>query len=191
MGNIETSQIFNCVSAFASAGTYTVDSLSFGSVSADTGTTSITVTAGETVRAYGPIVRRASDDPSWSNVIPTSTATTSASAGSSAEAGTAAATAGSAAGDGSGSSDGGLSTGAKAGIGVGVAVGVLLVAAACVGGFMVGKRANRKAAGAGQFHDKQRGEMAAGVPVQELSAANTRHELHPATISELDGMQRK
>ncbi|KAL0260614.1 hypothetical protein SLS55_004304 [Diplodia seriata] len=188
MGNIETSQIFACVSAFESAGTYTIDSLSFGSVSAVTGTTSVTVTSGETVRAYGPIVRRASNDPSWSNVIPTST--TSASAGSSAEAGTAAATAGSA-GDGSGSSDGGLSTGAKAGIGVGVAVGVLLIAAACVGGFMVGKRANRKAAAAGQFHDKQRGEMAAGVPVQELSAANTRHELHPATISELDGMQRK
>ncbi|OJD35581.1 transmembrane alpha-helix domain-containing protein [Diplodia corticola] len=189
MGNIETSQIFNCVSAFPTGGTYTVDSISFpASGTADTGTTTVTVTQGETVRAYGPIVRRASDDPSWSNVIPTST-TSAASAGSSADAGTAAATAG--AGGSSSSDGGGLSGGAKAGIGVGVAVGVLLIAAACVGGFMVGKRADRKRVAAD--YEKRRGGVAQEMtPVQELSAANARHELHPASISELDGgAQRK
>ncbi|KAF9628943.1 hypothetical protein BFW01_g10146 [Lasiodiplodia theobromae] len=130
MGNIETSQIFNCVSAFPSSGTFTVSSYWFVSPF-DSGTTTISVSAGETVRAYGPIVRRASDDPSWTNVLPTST--TTVSPGSSANAGTAAATAGSSNSGGGSSSDSGLSTGAKAGIGVGVGVGVLLIVAACVG----------------------------------------------------------
>ncbi|KAK0661786.1 hypothetical protein DIS24_g2201 [Lasiodiplodia hormozganensis] len=186
MGNIETSQIFNCVSAFPSSDTFTVSSYWFVSPF-DSGTTTISVSAGETVRAYGPIVRRASDDPSWTNVLPTST--TTVSPGSSANAGTAAATAGGS-NSGGGSSDSGLSTGAKAGIGVGVGVGVLLIVAACVGGFMIGKRASRKGAEAEAEKRRLGGELAS-APVQELSAAQTRHELQPAYISELEGTQRK
>ncbi|KAL1630445.1 hypothetical protein SLS56_004845 [Neofusicoccum ribis] len=174
--SVETSQIFACISSFASDATLTLSSYSFNTGSVPSGTTTVTATAGETVRAYGPIVRRAADDPSWANAVPTTTIAGSASSSS------ASASASSAGSGGSG----GLSTGAKAGIGVGVSVGFLLVVAACAGGFVFGKRAAARRGAAGKVEGELMGE-----PVQELSAGQARHELYPSQISELDGSGRK
>ncbi|EOD52865.1 hypothetical protein UCRNP2_336 [Neofusicoccum parvum UCRNP2] len=182
--SVETSQIFACISSFASDATLTLSSYSFNTGSVPSGTTTVTATAGETVRAYGPIVRRAADDPTWANAIPTTTVAGSAASASSSS------TTGSGGGGG-----GGLSTGAKAGIGVGVSVGFLLVVAACAGGFVFGKRAAARRGSAGRqpaapAAGKVEGELM-GEPVQELSAGQARHELYPSQISELDGSGRK
>lgn len=187
--SIEQSQIFACLSSFPSAATLTVSSFYYiGPGSVDSDTTTVTVTSGETVRGYGPIVRRASSDPSWTNVLPATTGSSIASA--SASPGSAATGAAATA---IGGSSSGLSTGAKAGIGVGVSMGVILIAAACAVGFIFGKRANRRSSAdeAAQAGRPKAGGELFGSPVQELSANQTRHELYPSHVQELDDTQRK
>ncbi|KAF9634954.1 hypothetical protein BFW01_g5849 [Lasiodiplodia theobromae] len=138
----DPSAAYACVSVLTADTDLTIGSYEMSTPTGATASTTRLITGGTTVAhatkglsafAWGPIVRRASGDPTW----PASTATAAASSSSSSTtssdstAAAAASTTTTAAESGSGSSTS-LSTGAKAGIGVGAAVAGLLVIAACV-----------------------------------------------------------
>lgn len=129
-----------------------------------TGGTSITsITPGVvTAYAWGPIVRRASTDPTWP--IATATASSTSAAASTTTSSTASQT----------QDSSGLSTGAKAGIGVGVSVGALILIGVCIGAYMLRRR--RRQATSAQDDIKSPGELG-GTMVQELPSGPDRHML--------------
>ncbi|CAD6449391.1 6186bbd2-40c5-4b47-8e9f-8eb3339936ba [Sclerotinia trifoliorum] len=145
--NRPSDQIYGCTSYFTEDATLSINSVLFDTVTAASTTsypviyasTKITVTSGiNNVAAYGIIIERASDDPTWESSTTSSStssstaspiasgsitlvsATSSSSSTSSAQQSTSTP---------STPSSTGLSTGAKAGVGVGVALGVLLISA--------------------------------------------------------------
>lgn len=122
----------------------------------EVGSTATTISQGEICEAYGPIVRRASDDPSWS-LVGVATATGTAEPG----------------GTEPGSS--GLSTGAKAGIGVGVAVAGLLLVASGFFAFIARKRLRAAEA------ERARALQDAATPRPEVK----QEEIHGTPLAEL------
>ncbi|APA08603.1 predicted protein [Sclerotinia sclerotiorum 1980 UF-70] len=139
-------QIYGCTSYFTEDATLSINSVLFDTVTAASTTsypviyasTRIAVTSGvNNVAAYGIIIERASDDPTWeSSTTSSSTSSSTASPIASVSKTLVSATSSSSTSSApqststsSTSSSTGLSTGAKAGIGIGVALGVLLIGA--------------------------------------------------------------
>ncbi|KAJ8062915.1 hypothetical protein OCU04_008163 [Sclerotinia nivalis] len=158
-------QIYGCTSYFTEDATLSINSVLFNTVTAASTTsypviyasTRITVTSGvNNVAAYGIIIERASDDPTWessttlsstpssialpiaSGSITLVSATSSSSSTSSAPHSTSTSSTSSA------PSSTGLSTSAKAGVGVGVALGILLISAVA---FLLFRRSRRRSEG--------------------------------------------
>ncbi|TGO43902.1 hypothetical protein BCON_0744g00020 [Botryotinia convoluta] len=160
--NRASDQIYGCTSYFSEDETLSINSVLFDTVTAASTTsypviyasTTITVTSGvDKVAAYGVIIERASDDPSWvSSTASSSTSSSTASPIGSGSAAVAAATSSSSnvssatdsASLTSSSSSTGMSTGVKVGVAIGVALGVLLIAA---GTFLLFRRLRRRPRG--------------------------------------------
>ncbi|KAF7941777.1 uncharacterized protein EAE97_006614 [Botrytis byssoidea] len=153
---------YGCASFFTEDQTLSINSALFNTVTAASTTsypviyasTTITVTSGvDKVAAYGVIIQRASDDPSWvSSTASSSTSSSMASPIGSGSAAVASATSSSSnvssatdsASSSSASSSTGMSTGAKAGVAIGVALGILLIIA---GTFLLFRRLRRQPRG--------------------------------------------
>ncbi|KAK9422917.1 putative Mid2 domain-containing protein [Seiridium unicorne] len=130
------SNIYGCTSAVTEDTTFTLLSVSFGTITAESttsygaisGTITTAVSASDTyINAYGVIVARQSTDPPFTSAATTTTSNTGASNTNSIASETSAASSTTAASSSSStsSSSAGLSTGAKAGIGVGVALAAI------------------------------------------------------------------
>lgn len=162
-----------CTSSFAATTTTEISSYEIGSSGSSIKTAAITtvISAGEIAYAYGIIVRRASDDPTW----PTRDNAAARTSGNTGTATSTSTTSSAAAASDEDSSSSGLSTGAKAGIGVGASIGGLLILAACAGGFLMLRRRRRRRA----------------HPTAQLGVDETPRELHAESVQELPAGDRE
>lgn len=165
--NRASDQHLACTSSFTAATTTEMSSyeISSSGSSIKTAALSTVISAGQIVYAWGVIVRRAFNDPTW----PTRDDAAASTSGSTGIATTTSATSSAAAATDGDSSSSGLSTGAKAGIGVGASIGGLLILAICARGFLMLRRRSRRRA-----HS-----------TIQLAMDETPRELHVESIQEL------
>ncbi|KAI9650608.1 hypothetical protein NHQ30_000626 [Ciborinia camelliae] len=131
--------------------------------------TTVTVTSGvNNVAAYGIIIERATDDPTWESSKTSSTPSSTASpilvSASSSSSSTSSI---------SSPSNTGLTTGARAGVAVGVALGVLLIGA---GAFLLCKRLRKRPRGSQTVH---MAESSAQKPYYEKYNDGRQYDISP------------
>ncbi|ESZ95604.1 hypothetical protein SBOR_4000 [Sclerotinia borealis F-4128] len=210
--NRPADEIYGCTSYFSDNETLSINSVSFDTVTAASTTsypimyasTTVMVTSGvDFVGAYGIIIERATDDPTWESST-TSSSTSSSTASPIASGSTTLVSATSSSSGISSASTStyissprtGLTTGARAGVGVGVAFGIILI---CTGAFLLCKRLRKRPQGSqpipivdigaqSQYYDKYNDGPQYNVPQYVAEAPATTvyqrgEELHGNPIS--------